>query len=516
MKPSRSTLFAALLALAAGALWGLAFGEAAMVLVPWVALVPLLLLLGRGRRASWDRPALWGFLFGLAFWLTSIPWIFRVLRLYGGLGAPLAAMSLVGLACYLALYPAAFAGLGARLWPRRRDSDRRGELALALLALPSLWVAFEWLRAWLFSGFPWNLAAYAWVEVPGALPLSAWIGAYGISWLLVFANTGVALGISRRRWEVAAVGILVPAVLLAAGGRWGRGEPVYTGPDPQPVRLLQPDIVSRTGTSGEQIWKDYRRVLGMVEDSCQPGALVVLPESALWPLVWEDDPRLRSDLEKRLQAGRCWLLFNSVAKVTSGPGEAGVGGWYNAAYLLGPHGGLARYDKRHLVPFGEYVPLSSVFSFLDKIARNAGAFVPGERVVLLDWRRERLGPAVCFEVIFPAEVAQLVEAGATLLVTITNDSWYGDSSAPWQHLRAARFRAAESRRAMLRAAITGVSALITSDGDLRAPTELFERDVVRARVSGRLDVSPYSRRPWLVPLICSLVAIFGIIAGWKR
>lgn len=497
---ARRVLLPLLLAVGGGVVWGFAFGRQGMVVAPWLALAPLPLLLGR------RRPALLGFVWGLATWLTAIPWIARVLHLYGELPWALSVFCLLLLAGYLALYPALLAGLGARLW--RSSPTRRGGTLLPLFALPALWVALEWLRTHLFSGFPWNLAGYAWVEVPGALPLSAWVGVYGISYLVLFANTGVALAVDRRRWEPAALGVLLPLVLLAAGGRWGAGHPVYNGPEPEPVRIVQPNIENELRPEAETVQANYRKVLRLLDSSCEPGALVVLPESSFWPFVYARDAGLKWDLRRTLETGRCSVLFNSIEP--AGAGERASGGYYNAVYLLDPSGLRGRYDKRHLVPFGEYVPLSGVFSFLDAVARNAGGFVPGDTVTLLPWERERLGVAVCFEIIFPADVAELVRAGATVLVTVTNDAWYGDTWAPWQHLRAARFRAAESRRPVLRAAITGVSALIASDGSLLASVDLYRERVIRGRVLGRRDLSPLSRRPWLVPLLCSVLAVLTL------
>lgn len=493
-----------LLVVGGGVVWGFAFGRQGMVVAPWLALAPLPLLLGR------RRPALLGFVWGLATWLTAIPWIARVLHLYGELPWLLAVFCLLLLAAYLSLYPAFFAGLGARLW--RSSPTGRGGTLLPLFALPALWVTLEWLRTHLFSGFPWNLAGYAWVEVPGALPLSAWVGVYGISYLVLFANTGVALAVDRRRWEPAALGVLLPLLLLALGGRWGAGQPLYNGPAPEPVRIVQPNIENELRPQAETVTANYRKVLRLLDSSCEPGALVVLPESSFWPFVYARDAQLKWDLRRRLEAGRCTVLFNSIQPVDGGDGEA-PGGFYNSVYLLDPSGHRGRYDKRHLVPFGEYVPLSGVFAFLDAVARNAGGFVPGNTVTLLPWGEERLGVAVCFEIIFPADVAELVRAGATVLVTVTNDAWYGDTWAPWQHLRAARFRAAESRRPVLRAAITGVSALIASDGSLRASVDLYRESMIRGRVVGRRDLSPVSRRPWLVPLLCSVLAALALASG---
>ncbi len=184
-----------------------------------MALAPLLpLAAGRGPGS---RPALLGFLHGLAAWLVAIPWIAPTLVTYGRLPPWLGAVLLVVLCAYLGAFHALFAALAARPW-------RRGG-AWALFALPALWVALEWLRAHLLGGFPWNLAAYAWVDVPGALPISAWIGAYGVSFLVVLANAGVAAAFGRR-WLAAGIGLLVPLVLLAMGGRWGAGVERPGGP----------------------------------------------------------------------------------------------------------------------------------------------------------------------------------------------------------------------------------------------------------------------------------------------
>lgn len=504
-----------LLALGGGVVWAFAFGREGMLLLPWVALAPLLLLLGR------RRPWLLGLVWGLATWCTAIPWIVRVLRVYGELPWLVAGLCLLLLAAYLALYPALFAVLGARLWrpgATLGSGETRSPVLLPLLGLPALWVALEWLRTHLFSGFPWNLAGYAWVEVPGALPLSAWIGVFGVSYLVLFANTGIALAVDRWRWEPAAVGLLLPLVLLAAGSRWGSGAPLFTGPEPDPVRLIQPNIENQLRPETGTVQANTRKVLAMAEEVCESGALVVLPESSFWPHVFATDGSLRWELRRIVDRGRCSLLFNSIEPVDRP--ESSGGGFYNSVYLLDAEGLQGRYDKRHLVPFGEYVPLSGVFAFLDTIARNAGAFVRGEEIRLLDWGKERLGSAICFEITFPGDVAELVQAGATVLVTVTNDAWYGDSWAPWQHLRAARFRAAESRRPLLRAAITGVTALVASDGSVRGSVDLFEMSVIRGRVSGRIDLSPASRWPWATPLLCTLLALctlaFGIIQGRSR
>jgi apolipoprotein N-acyltransferase len=480
-----------LLAVLSGVLWGLCFSREPFSVASWIALAPFLLLL------SSRRPALLGWIHGLAAWMTGLYWIVPTLQTYGGMPLSLAVILTGVLASYLALFHAAFAWLGAPIW--RRWGFAR------LFALPALWVALEWLRTYLGGGFPWNLAAYAWVDVPGALQLSAWIGAYGISFLVLLTSTAAAAAVQWRRWEPAAVGLLVPLLLLPLAGRWSlqreAAEVREAGGLGRPVRLLQPNIPNLVSFESAAVMRNYGKVIDMSLDNCQPGSLVIWPESAAWPFLYGRDPRLDEDLAAMVDRG-CTVLFNSSQPVGSS--------FYNSAFLLSASQPAARYDKRHLVPFGEYVPFRGVFGWMDKLARNAGEFRPADETVLLPWGGEKIGMSICYEVVFPSEVAALVQAGATMLVTITNDAWYGDTSAPWQHFRAARFRAAENRRPLLRAAITGVSAYVAPDGSVRGQLGVFHEGVISARVLGERSLTPYTRRPWLVPLLCTVAAAVAV------
>jgi len=498
----RPHLLLLVVALAGGALWGFCFGREPLSVASWLALAPLFFLLS-ARRAG-----LLAFLHGLAGWMVGLSWIPGTLVTYGGMPWLLAWPLMSLLAAYLAAFQGVFGWLGAPLW--------RSRPWLRFLALPALWVALEWLRTWLFGGFPWNLAAYAWVDVAGALPLSAWIGAYGISFLVVLAGLGVAAAFQTRRWEPLAVCWLVPLLLLPMAARWSHRRALLelemahgVGGVGISVRLIQPNIPNLVGWDPVVVGNNYRKIMRLSSESCQPGALVVWPESAAWPFSYQEDPTFARDLHTLVETGGCTLLFNS-----SHPVE---GAFYNSAYLLSSGGTLARYDKRHLVPFGEYIPFKGLFSWMDKLARNAGDFRHADTLTLLPWGDEKIGMAICYEVVFPEEVAQLTKAGATLLVTITNDAWYGDTAAPWQHFRAARFRAAENRRPLLRAAITGVSALVGPDGSVWEEIGVFQDGVIRSRVVGKKGLTPYARAPWLVPLLCTLLAAGALgWAAWRR
>ncbi len=509
--------------IASGVAWGLCFGREERPLLGWVALVPLVLLGGAGGvpYAIWGRevpgpsPArafALGWLHGVVSWTVSIPWIIDTVGTYGGLPRWLAVLALLALAVYLGLYHAIFAGLGsamARTANLPQMANVGGGAWTAWLILPCLWVALEWVRGWALSGFPWNLAAYSWAEMPGALPLAAWIGAFGVSWLVVAANVAVARALARRSAGALLAGGASIAAALVLG--WWVPPPVLSTPDPgakvvkpKIVRIVQPNTGIFTRADDPRVVEGYRRLFALSE--CGEASLVVWPESAAWPYDLERDQGYRSDVLALLEEG-CELLLNGTTRV----GDR----YFNSALLASAQGVQARYDKTQLVPFGEYVPLGGALPFLRQIARLAGEFSAGVERNLLPWGDERLGVAICFEIIFPRQVAERVERGATILVTLTNDAWYGDTSAPVQHLRAARFRAAENRRPVLRAAITGISAVIDPYGRVLERIAVGRQGVIERPVVGQRTRTLASRWPSLVPVGCAFASVVWLIGlGW--
>lgn len=460
-------------------------------LLACVALAPLFLLL------AGDRPFRLGWIFGAAFWVGSVPWIVNTIEIFGGVPPGLSHLLVLLMAVYLGFDSALFAWLAAKIW-------RRGGL-WRYAGLPSLWVLAEAQRGIFFNGFLWNLAAYAWTDLPGALPLSAWVGAFGVSFLLVLANVAVASAWERRpggrrRWETPAAILMAIGLVLCLAGRFSKADsPVHGGG--REVRLVQPN--SAITYDAQEIEANYRRLLELSQPHCIGGdALLVWPESAAWPSLYETSARLRQDVARFAAAG-CRVFLSSAAQ----QGED----WKNVALLVGPGGVEGHYAKRRLVPYGEYVPLKSILPFVGYLARNAGEFVPGDEPGLMDLGAEKLAPAICYEVIFPNPVAEQVASGATLLITVTNDAWYGDTAAPWQHLRAARFRAAENRRPLLRAALTGVSAIVDAEGRVAAQIGVGGEGVLAARVHGQTGTSPYTRAPWLAVALSALLATFAII-----
>jgi apolipoprotein N-acyltransferase len=499
-----------ILAVVAGAAWGLCHGARSFAWAPWLALAPLFLMVAVGRR-----PFRVGFAHGLGAWAIALAWIVPTLTDFGGLSLPLALVALLLLAAYSAVYHGLFAMAVARLWrsrsaPGSSFAKRSARLSAvtAILGSGAFWVLLELVRAWMISGFPWNLAAYAVVDTPGALAVAPWVGAYGVSFVVVSANAALAWGIVTRSWKVPAVGLALVAALLAAGARFGGAESSAVRTPAVPVRAVQPNI--RNLKAGEpwvahEALAQYRELIEVSRQACdRPGALIVWPESAAFPFAFDRDEMLRADLASITALG-CDVVLNSPRA------EGDL--YYNSGYLISAGRAPEFTDKRHLVPFGEYVPLRAAFPWLGKVARMSSDFSPATGIHLLDLERgdgsdpvvARLGMAICFEIIFPHEVAALSRAGATHLVTVTNDAWYGDTAAPWQHERAARFRAAENRRPVIRAAITGVSVLVDERGREIARLGPFEKGVLSADLAGRRDLSPYARWPWLTPIACAIV-----------
>lgn len=468
--------------------WAACFGPEPRSWLAWVALVPLMLLLDR------PRPFVWGGLFGVVFWAFSMPWIIPTLESYGGLATWLSWVAFALLTLLLALGQALFAWLGARL-------QRRGGWAV-YCGLPALWLVCELVRGLPIDRFPWNLAAYAWIDVAGALPLASWIGAWGLSALVALVAVCLAQSLRHRHPDAAAWGILGVATLLVLAGRFAFAEPAG---ERQRVLVVQPNTPI---IQPEEGWVHYRRLVEMSADACQRSgpALLLWPESAVWPFNYARNAHVREDVAALVEAGCPVVLGGAIFE-----GQA----IYNAAFLVGPEGEAGRYAKRRLVPYGEYVPLSRWLPFIGTLARAAGNFTPGSEVGLLPWGNERLAMAICYEVVFPAAVAEQVRAGATALVTITNDAWYGDTAAPHQHFRAVRFRAAENRRPMLRAALTGISALVDARGAVRSELGVGEEGVMVGTLGGVRQLSPYSRVPWLVPCL-ALAVVAGCFLPRRR
>ncbi len=462
----------------AGGLLALAFpGTGDQGWLAFGALVPLLVAID---GVPWREARLLGGVAGLAFWLTTVPWLAGTIVRYGGLSWGVANLILLGLAAYLALYWAAFAASLARL-PRCSG-------VLYVLLAASLWVALEWLRGVLFTGFPWNLLGYSQYQNHLLSQIAAVTGVYGVSFVVMAVNAALAGALVRGpswRARLAPLG-LAGLILLAALGYGELRSPAEAEISRVAVAVIQGNIDQ--GVKWDPTWQD--KTVGIYSDLTRRAAqgqpkVIVWPETAV-PFLFADDPR-RAAVEGLARDAGAFLLV--------GAPDRRAGEVRNSAFLIGPGGQLlGRYDKRHLVPFGEYVPLKPLLSFVNVLAGGAiGEFAPGREATVFATPIARFAVVICYEVIFPAEVREFFRAGADVLVNLTDDAWFGRSAAPAQHLAMAVFRAIEIWAYLLRAANTGISAIVAPDGRILQATGLFTPAIVVGGIQPRGEGNLYTR-----------------------
>lgn len=420
----------------------------------WVALVPLLLALrDQTRKQAFGL----GCLCGLVHNLGTLYWMYHALHEYGGIPVSLSIVVVVLPCAYLALYVGCFAMI-AREW--------QDQPVLWVLGLPGVWVALELVRAHLLTGFPWANLGYTQTPLHSLIQIADISGVYGVSWLLVLASTALAALLNRSRAGYA--GILVFGVCLTgviAYGSWRQGviDDLQDSATPWTVGVVQGNIDQSQKWDPafqQETLKRYRE-LSMKAAAHNPAPeLLVWPETAA-PFFYRLEEKLSAQLTEIIKETGTPLLFGSPG-VTLLDGERR---FQNRAYLVNGSGILdGVYAKQHLVPFGEYVPLQKVLFFINRLVQAAGDFVPGDDPSPLILGRQPFGVLICYEDIFPELARAAVERGATSLVNITNDAWYGASSAPYQHLELARWRAIEFRVPLIRSANTGISAIFDATG----------------------------------------------------
>lgn len=513
----RRTLFLCLLALS-GAACALAFPRPGMWLLILVGLTPLL---GAVLTASVGNQAALGFAWGCGYFGLLLSWLYRFFRVYGGLGRATSILLLALLVSYLSLYPAVFTLLGSR-WARRFP-------AATILLLPALWVALEWLRGQALSGFPWGLLGYALTPCLPAIQIASITGIYGISFLVVLANLLLSLWMTRisarslplRRPD------LVALLLLVGVAVWGERVVRVAVREPAPsvpVAIVQasvPQDQKWSASSARSILDKHER---LTQEAAQgKPALVLWPESSSpFPLATPSstDPRgarpnreYREKLESLTHGLGVTLLFGTVDYRR----EEGQVRPLNAAALVRPDGTWGEtYAKIHLVPFGEYVPLPKLLSFVNRLAQGAiGEFAPGRKPVVVSGGGLQVGTAICYEMIFPELVRRFTARGATVLANLTNDAWFGTSAGPLQHFQMARVRAVENRRYVLRAANTGISAVIDPVGRVRTASRLMEERVLRGQVAARTSLSFYVRHGDFFMILCAILAAAALAADFR-
>lgn len=515
-----------MLSLLAGGLQIVIFPKINLFFLCWIAFVPLLYALLRGRggeselldsegRSLRQFTLLQGFLVawvcGIVWYIGTCYWIFPVMHGYGNLGVTASGFITLGFCLIMGMHHGVF-GLLVVLMARRATVGNRRPLLLA----PVFWVAIEFFRDRI-TGVPWEPLGNAQVDNIRLARISEFTGVYGLSFAIMLVNCAFVAGLlfyGRRRKN-----LLIPAAAVAIALQMG----IFLKPGPLPATrqalLIQPNTPILDTVWPEELYlntlADFTRVSVQSGIQNAPGSpgLIVWPESPA--PFWVTDPRLLQTLKTIGQQTNSYLIVGTTALTeTKSPAEQPQ--LINSALVADPQGNIVgRYDKMHLVPFGEYVPLKHLLFFANKLTREVGDFAPGTERKVFDLNGTRMGVVICYESVFPDEVRQFAANGAQFFVNISNDGWYGETGAPFQHLQMTRMRAIENHRWILLATNNGVTASIDPLGRVVKKAERNIATVLPVPFSTELDNTFYSQEGDIFAWICVVISLLAIFVRFR-
>lgn len=477
----------------------------------WIALVPLLVSL-------WDKKPkeafICGVLTGLFYFFGTLYWIYHSITYYGSVPLVLS----LGLVFLLSLYLSLYTGAFSLLFSLKIRSTR----IPALLLAPIFWVFLEFVRSYALTGFPWSSLGYSQYSFLLAIQFADITGIYGVSFLVVAVNGAIAdFFIARKRIRemplfparqtfVSYSFLLVLLFAVFLYGFW-RLQQHRQGNEIR-VSVIQGNI--EQNLKWEQSYQD--KVISIYKGLTKQAlpsspSLIVWPETSL-PFYF-GEPARSSDLVTFQHELNAYLLFGSV-RIKSFPSDNKPAALTNSAFLLDKNGNLSYvYDKIHLVPFGEYVPLKSLLFFVDRLAAGIGDYVPGEKYIKANTVLGSFGTFICYEIIFPGLVRKFYSKDGDFILTITNDAWFGKTAGPYQHFSMAAFRAIENRKPVVRAANTGISGFIDSNGRILKASALSERLIETADIRTDITRTFYSRYGDIFSYLCivaTLITLFLI------
>ncbi|NLT24330.1 MAG: apolipoprotein N-acyltransferase [Syntrophorhabdus sp.] len=483
-------------ALLSGAMLALIQPPVSLFPLAFIALVPLLGAIDRDDLLlSFKR----GFAAGVVAWLGIIYWVVVAMNSYGGINIPLSVLILFLFALYLSLYMAIFTVSCAYL-------EKRTSVPAYLLAAP-VWVVLEYARGAVMTGFPWAFLGHSQYTFLPFIQVASITGTYFISFLVAAVN-GIVFSLWTRK-KVSRVWTMAVAVLIASSLAYGFVRLQDRDAEPFRAAIVQ-------GNVGQDVkWDDafkmmtvskyYRLSFGLAQNS----DLIIWPETAM-PFIIERDIHAYKYVRAVPAMLRSRLLFGTV-------GLGAEGKLLNSVHYVDGEGRTAAiYNKVHLVPFGEYTPIVSYFPFLAKITAIGADFIPGEGHRPISTDAGRVGILVCFEGIFPYITNETVREGAEVLVNVTNDAWYNRTSAPFQHFVFYVFRAIETDRYVLRAANTGISAVIDPRGRVRGKTPIFTEEVLRGGYALKDTMTFYVRYGDYFIILCLAFLAGMVVAGIYR
>ena len=505
--PSRTNRLIWFLPISSGILYAVGFPRLDFSIAAWISLVPLLIAI---QKVSPRRALTMGWVAGSLAFLLILYWTTISMHQYGGLPLPITIPPLLMLVTYIGLYFAGFCYLF--IWIRSKI-----RIPSVILA-PVIWTTLEWIRAHALTGLPWGLLGYSQYQNLPMIQIADLTGVYGVSFIIVLTNAAIFEGLrlfDPTRVRTATVSLITACLCLTLV--WGYGQWQLQRLDQAAVKsahigVVQANIPQDIKWDSAFRQETLRRYEQLTHQVAETGVdLVVWPEAAM-PFIFEDNRFFKQQVLDIVKREESPLLFGSPARARNRNGNLSL---TNSAFLVDSKGNvLSRQDKIHLVPFGEYVPLSPLLFFLDKMVTGIGNFSAGNSYTVMrvpsSSGETRLGVVICFEVIFPDLVRRYVREGTDIMVTITNDAWFGRSSAPYQHFAMVVFRSIENRVPFVRAANTGISGFIEATGEIRLRTDIFSTVAVHDQVRYSGERTFYTKAGNIFSDICGIIT-FGLI-----
>ena len=494
------------LCLLSGILLILSFPNYDFEFLAWIALVPLFYAMeGKSSLSSFFI----GFITGFLAFLGILYWIIVAVHTYGNVPILLSGMILLLLVGYLSLFFGTFAFL-------YRFLEIRLGFRTILLA-PFLWVSLEYLRSFLLTGFPWaELGHSQYLNLP-FIQMADVTGVYGPSFVIVLVNG--ALFSVLHQWPrkifpyraVIATAAVFSGFLIYGYVKMGALETRILQQPALRVGLVQGNIdqsVKWDPSFQKQTMEIYEKLSLKVAET-KP-ELIIWPETAT-PFFFQDAKEYQPLVLAIPEKTNAFLLFGTPSYKI----EKGKVNHYNSALLVSASGEIrGKYDKIHLVPFGEYVPLQSLLFFIGSLGEGIGNFKSGKEIFNFPLPQGRFGVLICFEIIFPNLCRRFVKEGADFLVTITNDAWFGRTSAPYQHFAQATFRAVENRVFIARAANTGISGFISPTGKIIKEGGIFKEEALNGTIHMMKEKTFYTLYGDVFAWICSAVSVLLLAYAW--
>jgi len=499
------------LAASSGFLLTVSFPNFEISWLAWFAFIPLFVAL---RNLSLKHSFYLGLFAGLVHYLSLVYWLAHTMSVYGHLPFYVSIPVLFLLSFYLALYIALFSMAVTCLCSS----------PLSFLFIPPLiWVSLEYIRSFLFTGFPWELIGYTQFKMLHVIQISDVFGVYGVSFAIVLGNAVaflIYLRLMDNSWQgkrvqtklaagaMAAFVVIFCAVWLYGKWRINNIHELSVISPSSKVTIVQGNIDQ--AIKWDPAFQKSSTIkyihLSTLSKDLQPD-LVVWPETAT-PFYFMHDIELSKLVLKGIhEIGADFLIGSPAFTRKSNKIE-----YYNSAFLVDAAGNVnGRYDKTHLVPFGEYVPMKKWLPFVNKMVEGVGDFDTGDKGRTIKWQKSSVGILICYEIIFPALSRAMVQNHASLLVNLTNDAWYGRSSAPYQHFSMSVFRAVENRRSLVRAANTGISGFIDPCGNVIESTKIFKDAVITQKIPVLEVETLYSKFGDVFAMACLGLSVFIII-----